>query len=339
MQKNVRWILLGVGGLLFPASAFCQVFDGPVEGFHKVLEKLYRDMMPMVNGLLKAGQAIAGIGALAYIGVRVWKHIAAAEAIDFFPLMRPFFISIVLAFYPNLLGLLQGILRPTIIATREMAKDSNNAVDVLLKDRQNAILNNNEWENLAGGISDNEEGWQKYEQQESVGSGVSKGTSFSLSMFSNTLTYVIKFLLSIVLQLIYYAAAICIDVLRTFNLVILSLLGPFVLCLSVFDGFQSLLVNWLMRYINIYLWLPIANLFGAMISKIQAEMLRLDASQGAFAFSENDAAYIIFLVISIIGYFSIPSIANFVIQVQGSNNVLGRAAKGAAQAGSAMMGK
>jgi conjugative transposon TraJ protein len=339
MKKQLRRLIVWAAVLFLPMPAFCQIFDGQLQGFHNVLEKLYRDMIPMVKGLLTVSQAIAGLGALGYIGVRVWKHIAAAEPIDFFPLFRPFLICMLIGLYPNLLGLLGGILKPLIIATKDMAKNSNNAVEVLLKDRAKAIINNEEWQDLAGGMGEGEQGWEKYEQQESANGGISKGTSFSLSMFSNTLSFVIKFLLSIVLQLIYFAAALCIDVMRTFNLLILSLLGPFVLCLSVFDGFQHLLTDWLARYINIYLWLPIANLFGAMISNIQAEMLKLDATQGTFSFSQTDAAYIIFLVISIVGYFSIPSIANYIIQVQGGNNVLSKTSKAIMTAGKAMAGR
>lgn len=66
---------------------------------------------------------------------------------------------------------------------------------------------------------------------------------------------------------------------RTFNLIILAILGPLVFGLSVVDGFGHTLKHWLARYINVFLWLPVANIFGAVIGKIQENMLVIDLQQ------------------------------------------------------------
>src|SRR6201996_6019330 len=59
-------------------------------GLQTVLENLYTQMMPLCSGVIGVAQGIAGFAALWYIGARVWKHIAAAEPIDVYPLLRPF---------------------------------------------------------------------------------------------------------------------------------------------------------------------------------------------------------------------------------------------------------
>ena len=64
-----------------------------------------------------------------------------------------------------------------------------------------------------------------------------------------------------ILELLFAAASVILDVLRTFYLVVLSLLGPIAFAISVFDGFQSTLTQWLTKYVSIYLWLPISDLF------------------------------------------------------------------------------
>jgi hypothetical protein len=48
------------------------------------------EMLPMTKDMLRVAQVIACFGSLLHIGYRVWKQIAAAEPIDFFPLLRPF---------------------------------------------------------------------------------------------------------------------------------------------------------------------------------------------------------------------------------------------------------
>jgi len=79
-------LLLTVISLL-PAIANAQVSTG-INQLHDVLNNVYNQMVPMCADLIQVCQAIAGIGTLFYIGVRVWKHLARAEAIDMFPLFR-----------------------------------------------------------------------------------------------------------------------------------------------------------------------------------------------------------------------------------------------------------
>ncbi|HPI00505.1 MAG TPA: conjugative transposon protein TraJ, partial [Chitinophagaceae bacterium] len=56
---------------------------------HEILKNLYTQFLPMANTLIGAGRAIAGTGAVLYVASRVWRHIANAEPIDFYPLFRP----------------------------------------------------------------------------------------------------------------------------------------------------------------------------------------------------------------------------------------------------------
>src|SRR5690606_30456973 len=85
---------------------------------------------------------------------------------------------------------------------------------------------------------------------------------------------------------------------------------------------------WIARYINIYLWLPIANLLGAMLNKIQEEMLRLDLAdlqQGHISsFGQTDVIYLVFLVVGVVSYFCIPSIANYIVHAAGGNAIVAK---------------
>jgi conjugative transposon TraJ protein len=136
----------------------------------------------------------------------------------------------------------------------------------------------------------------------------------------------IKEWMSEVLQVLFQAAALCINTLRTFQLIILAILGPLVFGIAVFDGFQHTLTVWMARYINVFLWLPVANIFGAVIGKIQEKMLQLDIQQvqdyGDTFFSSTDVAYLIFMIIGIVGYFTVPSVANYIVHAGGGNTLL-----------------
>ena len=132
--------------------------------------------------------------------------------------------------------------------------------------------------------------------------------------------------MSEVLKVLFEAASLCIDTIRTFYLIVLAILGPLVFGIAVFDGFQHTLTIWIARYLNIFLWLPVANIFGAIMGNIQENMLKLDiqqiATQGDTFFSSADTAYLIFMLIGIVGYFTVPSVANYIIHAGGSNTLL-----------------
>ena len=124
--------------------------------------------------------------------------------------------------------------------------------------------------------------------------------------------------------MLFFAAALCINTIRTFQLIVLSILGPLVFGLSVFDGFQHTLAAWFARYINVSLWLPVANIFGAIIAKIQLNMMVLD---GDFT---SSLGYLVFMVIAIIGYMTVPNVAGFIVQPGGRDSLL-NSATGAAK--------
>jgi conjugative transposon TraJ protein len=134
----------------------------------------------------------------------------------------------------------------------------------------------------------------------------------------------VKLWLSEGLQMLFEAAALCINVVRTFFLIILAIFGPLAFGLSLFEGLKHTLDNWLAKYLHVFLWLPVANIFGSLIGQIQQEMIRLDIAQlnssGQTVFGPTDSAYLIFLVMAIAGYCTVPVITNYIIRA-GSGGV------------------
>lgn len=131
-----------------------------------------------------------------------------------------------------------------------------------------------------------------------------------------------------VLELLFAAAALIIDTLRTFFLVVLSILGPIAFAISVWDGFHSTLSQWFCRYIQIYLWLPISDLFSTILAKIQILMLQNDIealqTDPNFSIEASNGVYITFLIIGIVGYFTIPTVAGWIINAGGGVGNYGR---------------
>ena len=126
------------------------------------------------------------------------------------------------------------------------------------------------------------------------------------------------------LEMLFQAASLTIDTIRTFFLIVLAILGPISFALSVWDGFQSTLTQWICRYIQTYLWLPVADLFSTILAKIQVLMLQNDISELTnnpnVDLDGSNTAYTVFMIIGIIGYFTIPTVAGWIIQAGGAGN-------------------
>lgn len=126
------------------------------------------------------------------------------------------------------------------------------------------------------------------------------------------------------LELLFAAAALVIDTIRTFFLIVLAILGPIAFAISVWDGFQSSLTQWICRYVSVYLWLPVSDLFSSILAKIQVLMLQNDISElqnnPNFSIEASNGVYLVFMIIGIIGYFTIPTVANWIIQAGGMGN-------------------
>lgn len=292
---------------------------------HTVLESLYEEMMPLCGDMLAVSKGLAGLGALFYVAVRVWQSLARAEPIDVYPLLRPFAIGICILLFPTLvLGTLNNTLGLIVQGTHSMLETQTMDMEEYRKQKdeleREAMLRNPETAYL---VSDEEFDRQLDELGWSVGDAATRmGMYMEVGMYN--LEKNIRDAFRSLLELLFAAASLLIDTVRTFFLVVLSILGPVAFAFSVWDGFQSTLAQWFTRYISVYLWLPVSDLFSCMLAKIQVLMLQNDIlelqSNPDYSVDNSNAVYIIFMLIGIIGYFTVPTVAGWIVQAGGGGN-------------------
>lgn len=286
------------------------------------MRALYDQMMPLCDKLTGIASGIAGLGALLYISYRVWQSLARAEPIDMFPLLRPFAIGLCILFFQSLvLGGMNGILSPIVTGTHLILEEQTLNMNQLQQDKDQL-----ERDNLARDpkkaylVSD--EAMDK--EIDALGWSPDQLTTIE-TMYEKRGAYLFRGLIvdffRWLLEFVFKVAALIIDTIRVFYLVVLSILGPIVFAISVFDGFQSSLVTWFGRYISVYLWLPVADLFSSMLARIQVLSLQKDielmSSDPFYYFDSNNMVYLFFLAIGIVGFFSVPSVAGWIVQTSG----------------------
>lgn len=292
---------------------------------HTILESLYNEMMPLCGDMLDVAKGLAGLGALFYVAVRVWQSLARAEPIDVYPLLRPFAIGICIMLFPTLvLGTMNTVLSPIVQGTHKMLEGQTMDMQQYReqKDRleREAMLRNPETAYL---VSDEEFDRQLDELGWSPDAMATRmGMYMEVGMYN--LEKNIRDAFRSLLELLFAAASLLIDTIRTFFLVVLSILGPIAFAFSVWDGFQSTLSQWFTRYISVYLWLPVSDLFSCMLAKIQVLMLQNDIlelqNNPNYSLDNSNSVYVIFMLIGIIGYFTVPTVAGWIVQAGGAGN-------------------
>jgi len=241
---------------------------------HEVLRSVYEEMMPMCADMAAVAKGVAGLGALFYVALKVWQSLSRAEPIDLFPMLRPFAIGICIMFFTTLvLGSLNGVMSPIVQGSHSMLENQVLDMNELQQKKdlleREAMLRNPEMAYLIS----NEEFDKKLEEL-----GWSPSDLVTMSgMYIEREMFAIKKDIRDgfreFLEILFQSAALVIDTIRTFFLIVLSILGPIAFAISVWDGFQSTLSQWLTRYISVYLWLPVADIFSAILAKIQTLIL------------------------------------------------------------------
>ena len=271
------------------------------DNLHQVLRVLYDEMMPLCGNMTGVAKGIAGLGALFYVAAKVWQSLARAEAIDVYPLLRPFALGLCIMFFPTfVLGTINTVLSPIVKGCSQLMETQTFDMNEYRaqKDRleYEALMRSPETAYLA---SDEE-----FDRQlEELGWSPSDMVTMT-GMYMDRAAYNIKKSVRDwfreLLEILFQAAAFA---------------------LSVYDGFQSTLTQWISRYISIYLWLPVSDLFSSVLARIQTLMLQKDIEQLSdpnFIPDGSSTVYVIFMIIGIVGYFTVPTVAGWIVSAGGT---------------------
>ena len=197
------------------------------DNLHQILRSLYEQMMPLCEDMAGVAKGIAGLGALFYVAYRVWQSLARAEPIDVFPMLRPFAIGLCIMFFPTVvLGTINSILSPVVQGTAKMLEaetlDMNTYRQQKDKLEYEAMMRNPETAYLVSNEEFDKQleelGWSPADMVTMAGMYIDRG------MYS--MKKGIRDFFREILELLFQAAALVIDTVRTFFLVVLAILGP-----------------------------------------------------------------------------------------------------------------
>lgn len=291
------------------------------ENLHQILHTLYQEMMPLCSNLTGVAKGIAGLGALFYVAAKVWQALARAEPIDVYPLLRPFAIGLCIMFFPTfVLGTINTVLSPVVKGCHGMLETQTFDMNKYREQKDKLEFEANKRNPETAYLVDKEEFDKKLDELGwSAGDLITMGGMY-IDRAEYRMKQNIRRWFQELLELLFQSAGLVIDTIRTFFLIVLSILGPIAFAISVYDGFQSTLTQWITRYISVYMWLPVSDLFSSVLARIQVLMLTKDIeamSDPTFIPDSSNTVYMVFLIIGIFGYFTIPTVANWIIMASG----------------------
>ncbi len=309
------------------------------ESMTQGLNKVYSTAVDYADMLSSTAQLICGIAALLYIGSKLWKSWAKGEPIDFYSMLRPFAIGLVILFFTGFTKVLDSVVKPIEAAT-EFVKES--ASDKMQSSYSEYFEMQKKVRELQAQAEANA---KKSEEKLSVWRTISKNIGDikdnlvnAVGSLSDTIFKFIIDLGSVVVDIFTMATVYFYKVYVVTAKIVLVLIGPFALALSVVPGFEKNFKAWVAQYINISLYIPICNIIGFVQTMIVSECLYAPGTasmQDVIEQATIDSALVatdsntlmiqicgmLLGIISIMLYSHVPVFANWILRGDGSGGL------------------
>ncbi|MBU1822064.1 MAG: hypothetical protein KKG00_11220 [Bacteroidetes bacterium] len=285
------------------------------ESMETAVRTAYTEVLTGLGSLGDVASAIAAIGATLYIGMRVLGHFARAESIDVFPLLRPFAIGFLALNFSVVTDFLDTLMKPVETATQNMVENQVGRIQQIEQMRQQKIR---------------EKMSQLDQQMDNELNNWSVGQYLALVIEKQRI-YIEEGFNTFLKNLFYaffLAARLVILTTRAFFLIVLTMVGPLAFAIAIFSGFQDSHLMWIARYVQISLWFPMANILGTIVTYLQGKVITLQYLELVNNVPEEaqsgDLIYLVFMIIATLCYFTIPTIASYVISSSGVAGALQR---------------
>lgn len=278
--------------------------------------------------LVDMARAIGGIAAFFYISKRIYEQLIADNPVSILPLLRPFALVLVITFWGPFVNLLLAPTKGLTKLSEAVYADKKHIVKQKLDDKQQAIL--------ATDLP------LFYENEEKEAALWDKGINLLLTSYNiltgraiqNQINFYLMDATRQLLESFFEVLVYLIAFLRTVFCVLLVIFGPLVFALSIFDGFQDNYLQWIARFVNVNLYLPIALLILSIVQEILIYVLDVEIAQiNAVLIYHPKMFFVSNLIVpvcGIVGMAMVPKIASWIVSASGTKSGGGRLVRTAA---------
>lgn len=289
--------------------------------------KLFDSVINQLSGVTNICFLLCGLFSFAFFANTLMKTWAKGEAIDFHALFRPFVIGIITINFSLVYGLVDGVFEPVNSYTEKVSQVNTREIDKTKEKLEKLKVEFKEEEKRA--------------KQEDAGfwGGITFVSSIN-DFFSNLYMNCIDLFLwglEYLSAILFGAVKLVIRAVSLAFRIVLIVFGPFAFALSVLPIFKDNWKGWLSKYLNVCLFIPIANLMDLIINQLHLTLINshIEVYKDAIVRVAEDAAsvdttmttltisYIIFLLAFLVLYLMIPSIASYIVSSAGMESITG----------------
>ena len=299
-------------------------------------------ILAMDNGVVMSVAGIAAAIFACFAVIVITKDLVSGENISIWKIVKPLAVLIVLPMFGTCvlaLDKVTGLIADAIWVGVSNDSDNYDAKYNQLVAKVESIAGSDNWlESIQSEFSNNEsiEGvngsgtiageaaadlaaeradekpWygKLWDRLKGWGSNMAQG---AITMSGNIFSFIVSFLMNCVRYCLIGASGV--------YLAILGIIGPLVLAISLIPTFENSLTQWLAKYVQVSLWIPLISLVDLVNCKFREGMID-------FFFNCNAATMVTFpfhqLLVNIIMLgmlFAVPSMANWIIHSTGVSNV------------------
>lgn len=290
------------------------------------LEHLKQGMLPLCDDMARLATSIALLGVLWAIGSKICEALAKAEPIDYFALLKPLGIALCIGMFSTLVvGSLDGIMKPVGLVASNIAKSqiqgTKEMQDIVDKLTNEEPLSKEEMLYYLDKQKESEtEATDETLSPTEIENQMQTQAKARKASFSTVLMSYITEILAFLLEWLVEAVSTILAVISTFFLIILTIFGPLAFAAACFPAFESSLSAWLSRYISISLWVPITDMFSAMMSRVQQISLQHQINSLEEGVGIDGMIHVVVSVVAVFGLLSIPTVAGWIVQSGGTGS-------------------
>ncbi len=303
------------------------------------METLFDKVVGELSGVSNICFLLCGLFSFAYFANILMKTWAKGEAFDFSALLRPFIIGVITINFSCVYGLVDSIFSPINIYTEEIATSNQESLTSTCEELETLKIN---YQDAVKKMNDENGGIMRNVKV------LSSISDFFSNLYSNCIDLLL-WGLEYIAGILFGAVKLVIRAVSLAFRIVLIVFGPFSFALSVLPIFKGNWKQWLSKYINVCLFIPIANLMDLIINQMHLSLINshieiykqaidqvsIDVNALDGTMTTLTISYIIFLLAFLVLYMMIPSIASYIVNSAGMESLTG----GITLAGSAAASK
>jgi hypothetical protein len=298
-----------------------------------ITEKLMEKVTPFADSIGQVMGVVCSIGALLYIGSKLWKSLSSGESVEFLPLLRPFVVAFLALNFSVVKRPVDFLVERVELLTygyfeKQFGTVAEQAARVRKKVEEDAAARKkaekSAWDAKLEGKEGLERAWEYAKEGANVAGKVLQGSA------GNFLGNLSKVLVSLLYTLVYAVKIVIIWYYKYVSIIyrsILGIFGPVAFAVAVFPGFKDGITNWLSKYVAICLWPVVFGVLNYLITSIQVELIcSIDYSQWwSSGMAEAVTAWqcLLLIIVEVATYLTVPAIVSWLIPNGDASGALG----------------